>query len=263
MCMISKDKLQQFSKFRALLVVLLAVIFSLLFAPHHLTSFITTAVVLSIVGNLLAYNKWQWLILFILSLTPTFTSTFFSIHPPFSVLDNIIFYLIFLLSLGFSYFIARKTNIIPKFNWKYFSITKLLAGFALLFLASILTGIIAQLIRQSPDTANQEALNQLQKLIPMAIFVIQTVAAGFFEELTYRVGIFEIVFKKHRNIAFLVAMLLFAYMHGPTDLYSWLTYGLMSLILTSFYAKYRNFYLNMSIHMLWNLFGILVAFLVK
>ncbi|MFQ9539678.1 MAG: CPBP family intramembrane glutamic endopeptidase, partial [Lactococcus lactis] len=52
-------------------------------------------------------------------------------------------------------------------------------------------------------------------------------------------------------------------MHGPTDLYSWLTYGLMSLVLTSLYAKYRNFYLNMSVHLLWNLFGLVIALVLK
>ena len=50
---------------------------------------------------------------------------------------------------------------------------------------------------------------------------------------------------------------------GPTDLYSWLTYGLMSLVLTSLYAKYRNFYLNMSVHLLWNLFGLVIALMIK
>ena len=143
----------------------------------------------------------------------------------------------------------------PKISWKYFAPLKIIIGFALLFLVSILTGIFAQIINQSPTTSNQDSLNELQKVIPIAVFATQTLAAGFLEELVYRVGIFEVIFKNQKYFAFLTALLLFAYMHGPTDLYSWLTYGLMSLVLTSLYAIYRNFYLNMSVHLLWILLG--------
>ena len=146
---------------------------------------------------------------------------------------------------------------------KYFPPLKIIIGFALLFLVSILTGIFAQIINQSPTTSNQDSLNELQKVIPIAVFATQTLAAGFLEELVYRVGIFEVIFKNQKYFAFLTALLLFAYMHGPTDLYSWLTYGLMSLVLTSLYAKYRNFYLNMSVHLLWNLFGLVIALVLK
>ncbi|HBC90147.1 MAG TPA: CPBP family intramembrane metalloprotease, partial [Lactococcus sp.] len=95
------------------------------------------------------------------------------------------------------------------------------------------------------------------------IFATQTIFAGFFEELTYRVGPFEILFEKNKILAFLTASLLFAAVHSPTDLYSWLLYGSMSLVLTSFYFKYRNFYLNMTIHMLWNFLGISATFLIN
>jgi membrane protease YdiL (CAAX protease family) len=181
----------------------------------------------------------------------------------FTALDTLIFFLFFLLALFSSYLIARRKEIIPKIHWKEFPSLKILIGFALIFLTSIVVNLIAQTLHLSQTTDNQEALNQLEKVIPITVFTTQTLAAAFFEELTYRVGIFEILFKKYKIIAFLVATLLFAFMHGPTDLYSWLLYGLMSLILTSFYAKYRNFYLNMSIHFLWNALGLLMMFLVK
>lgn len=263
MGMINKNRFDQLSPFRFIAVIILAVILSAIFAPHQWDAFLTTGIILSIVGNLVVYNKGLWLVFFILSLVPTFTTLLLSKNQTFTTIDTLIFFALFLLALLAAYFLARKIKIIPKINWKSFSFPKILLGFFLLFFTSIATGIFAQIFHQSPNTANQDALNQLQKAIPLVVFGVQTVAAGFFEELTYRVAIFELVFKKHPNFAFLTAFLLFAYMHGPTDLYSWLTYGLMSLVLTSFYAKYRNFYLNMSIHMAWNLFGILVALLVK
>lgn len=263
MCMINKDRFGQLTPFRFIAVILLAIILSAIFAPHQWEAFLTTLVILSAVGNLVVYNKGLWLIFFVLSLIPTFTTLILSKNSSFTTTDTLIFFVLFLLALFAAYLLARKIKIIPQINWKYFSLPKILLGFVLLFLTSIATGIFAQIFHQSPNTANQDALDQLQKAIPLVVFGVQTVAAGFFEELTYRVAIFELVFKKHPYFAFLTAFLLFAYMHGPTDLYSWLTYGLMSLVLTSFYAKYRNFYLNMSIHMAWNLFGILVAFLVK
>ena len=263
MSMISKDNFERLSKFRWLIVTLLALLVASLFSLLSSLPFLIMALSLTVIGLIFAYRKGSWLILFILSNLPVLTTTLLSRERALTTTDSAVFFVIFLFSLSFSYYLARKIQIIPKVEWKYFSVPKTLTGFALIFFVSIATGLLAQVLHQTTSTANQEALNKLQTMIPVAVFATQSLAAGFFEELVYRVGIFEIIFKKHQKFAFVAAVLIFALMHSPTNLYSWLTYGLMSLVLTGIYAKYRNFYLNMSTHLLWNLFGLLITLLIK
>lgn len=263
MLMNHSEKLQFLAKYRWLVVFFLALICAGISVSIFQLPFLLTTIILSAVGLLFAYHKSIWLALFFLSNLPTFVSSLFADGQHFSSLDIVIFFVIFFFTLLLSYLIARKYDLIPKLHWKYFSLPKMVVGFLLIFLVSLLTGFFAQITKQSPTTANQAALDELQKMIPLAVFSAQTLGAAFLEELVYRVGIFELVFKKQKLLAFLCALLLFAFMHGPSDLYSWLTYGLMSLVLTGMYAKYRNFYLNFGIHFLWNFFGLALTFLIK
>ena len=250
-------------KWRWLIILPPILIFAALFAHQTWSIFGLTTLILYLIGLLFAYSKSTWLLFFVLSLAPTFTSSLIlQIHRLFSHLDIILFLLVFLFSLIFSYYFARKKEIIPAPSRKSFPLLKIFIGFLLLLGFSYLLSFVGQATHTS-TTENQAALDQLQKSIPFFIFGLQTVFAGFFEELTYRASIFELVLKKFPALAFIVAALLFTVMHGPSDLYSWLLYGCMSLILTTFYAKYRNFYLNMSIHMLWNFVGILAAFFLR
>ncbi len=222
--------------------------------------------ILYMISLLFVYKKASWLALFALSLLPTFTTTLISqLHSgkAFSSLDKGIFFVVFFISLGLSYFIARRRKVIPPIAIKQFPLGKIFLGFGSLFLVSLLVNILAQVLGLQASTENQEALNSLAQVIPLGIFAVQTIFAGFFEELTYRVGPFEILFEKHKILAFITAAFLFAGMHSPTDLYSWLVYGSLSLVLTGFYFKYRNFYLNMAIHMAWNFLGISMTFLLK
>jgi membrane protease YdiL (CAAX protease family) len=112
-------------------------------------------------------------------------------------------------------------------------------------------------------TENQELLNNIGKVLPPLVFVIMATSAGFFEELIFRVSLFELVFNKWPKVAAVFAWALFTAAHSPTDFASFMTYGLMSLVLTGLYVKYRNFYLNLSVHFLWNAFGMVSYFLIK
>lgn len=259
----NKNKLDFILKYRWLFLLPLVLFFAVLFSKSNLQNFLESIGILYLIGLLFVYDKARWLALFILSLLPSFTSTFLlQLHHTFSQTDEIVFWFVFVFSLLCSYWLARKANIIPKLSLHYFPPLKILLGLLILFLVSFLAGGIGQATRTT-TTQNQVALNQLETAIPFTVFSAQTLFAGFFEELTYRVGIFEIVLKNHIKLAFIVATLLFALMHGPTNLYSWVFYGCMSLVLTFFYFKYRNFYLNMSIHFLWNFVSLLAAFLIK
>lgn len=206
---------------------------------------------------LIAYRKALLLGLFALSQLPM--TALQGSTQDFGWLQGLIFSFIFLACLGLSYFLARKYGLIEAPKLKAFPWLKILIGLALLFAVGGLLGWVFK----APSTGNQTALDNLQAHVPWLFFSVTVVAAGFFEELVFRVGFIGYVFEKIPWLGFLSAFLLFALIHGPSDLYSWLLYGSASLILTVFYYRYRNFYLNMSIHLLWNLLGLLLPLIIK
>jgi membrane protease YdiL (CAAX protease family) len=161
-----------------------------------------------------------------------------------------------------AYRAARKYDVIPPFSWKFFRWGRMVIGWLMLIASSYVVNIINFIVTNSSvSTQNQESLNSLAVQIPFLIYFLTIVLAGFFEELVFRVGIFEILLPKHKNWAFLVSVVLFTAAHGPTDWPSLFIYGCYAIILGAFYYKYRNYYLNMSIHMLLNAFGGAVFFL--
>lgn len=241
----------------------IAVIFSFLFLKHNPFVLGIGTLIFYLIGLLFVYRKARWLIFFLISFTPMLVTSFlFKKELAHHLYGQILFWFVFIICLGLGYWLARKWEIIPKPSLKMFPIGKISIGFLLLFAASFLSGIIGQLTHSSV-TENQAAINTLATAIPTSIFVAQTLSAGFFEELAFRAGVFEIIFKKNKILAFITACFIFALLHSPSDLYSWFTYGSMSLVLTGLYAKYRNFYLNMAVHLLWNFLGVLVIILYR
>ncbi|MDR0299016.1 MAG: CPBP family intramembrane metalloprotease [Streptococcaceae bacterium] len=207
------------------------------------------------------WRRWLWL-LFLSNIPMSILGLFQSFNKSIGrswLIDGIeiilwsvsIFFLIRL-----AYRSARKYNIIPPFSWKFFRWGRTILGAFLLIGSQITLSALWQnfVIHNSSNTttSNQASLNSLALMVPFVIYFLTTVLAGFFEELAFRVGIFEILLPKHKKWAFTVSVILFASVHAPTNIISALIYGTMAIILTSFYFKYRNFYLNMSIHMLLN-----------
>ncbi|MDR0199686.1 MAG: CPBP family intramembrane metalloprotease [Streptococcaceae bacterium] len=163
---------------------------------------------------------------------------------------------LFIIGLGAIYWLAyrsvRKRNVIPPLRWRYFRFGRAAIGFALLFLSQIVINIIAAAIEGgsgNQTSSNQASLNSLAVQVPYLTFWITTISAGFFEELLFRVGSFEILLKKHKFWAFVVAASTFTLAHGPNSWQAAATYGAMAILLTTSYLVYRNFYLNMVMHM--------------
>lgn len=171
------------------------------------------------------------------------------------IIESILFFLIVGCAIFLAYRAVRKYNVIPPFSWKYFRWGRMVIGFFLLLGSQILIQFITNLISHNiVTTQNQTELNSLAVQVPYLLFALSTVFAGFFEELLFRVGAFEILSPKHKNWAFVIAIVTFTVAHGPTNISSLFIYGCMAIILTGFYYKYRNFYLNMTIHMSLNLY---------
>ena len=124
--MFNIEKLQSLAKYRWVIVIILALLFSALSVSIFHLPFLMTALVLSIVGLIFAYHKSVWLVLFILSNLPMLATTIFAYQHHFTTLDTVIFFIIFLLTIISSYLIARKADIIPKISWKYFPPLKII-----------------------------------------------------------------------------------------------------------------------------------------
>ncbi|MDR1606310.1 MAG: CPBP family intramembrane metalloprotease [Streptococcaceae bacterium] len=195
-----------------------------------------------------------WQISQLASLIPIINQKYKLFHWPVAL-----FVIIFSATVILTYLWARKYQLIPKISWRYFPVGKIALGLGFVFVAALISGFIMTLSGHA-TTDNQAAMNDLGSSLPPIVFIALTTSAGFFEELIFRVSPFELLFNQWPKIAALAAWGLFTLAHDPTNLPSFITYASMSLVLTAFYFKYRNFYLNMAIHLLWNTFVIIVFY---
>ncbi|MDR0298048.1 MAG: CPBP family intramembrane metalloprotease [Streptococcaceae bacterium] len=191
--------------------------------------------------------------------------TFFS---SFSFIQIIMFSLTYLIAIPASYWFARKYSLIAPFKLHLIQPVLLLAGFVSILLGSFLANILSLIVvGESTTAANQAAVIKIMAALPVIFSFLFPIIAGYFEELIFRVGFFEVLFTKNKKIAFLFSFFLFALLHviagSLTDVHAWLSYGVMSFVFTAVYYKYRNFYLNASVHIVWNLFVTLISLLVK
>ena len=86
--------------------------------------------------------------------------------------------------------------------------------FASIIAFNIIYGnIIAILKTPVTDNANQTALENMDAKFPIISMVIFGFVGPICEELTYRVGLFSILKRKNRVVAYLVTIVVFAFIH--------------------------------------------------
>lgn len=93
---------------------------------------------------------------------------------------------------------------------------------------------------------------------PLLIILLIGVAAPIMEEIVFRGGIIGFWLEKFPIAAIAVSSILFGLVHGPTNLISFLIYGLMGLILSLAYYKTKRIEVSMSIHFLNNILAAIV-----
>ena len=186
-------------------------------------------------------------------------------HMQWSLTETLVFLLVFSVTVAFTYWLARKIDVIPPFNFKYFRVGKMFAAIGIIYGSGVIINLLQMIITRSPTVtvpANQAGINDMANSVPYLLLAIPIVFAGFFEELTYRVGIFELLFPKHKKLAFVISAFIFAFLHVSAgsllDWHAWLLYGAMSFVLTGLYYKWHNFYLNMSVHATYNFIGVVL-----
>ena len=85
--------------------------------------------------------------------------------------------------------------------------------FASIFAFNIIYGNIVNILRPVSDNANQASLEVMDAKFPIISMVVFGFVGPICEELTYRVGLFSLLKRKNRVLAYLLTIVVFAFIH--------------------------------------------------
>ncbi|HEL9591217.1 TPA: CPBP family intramembrane metalloprotease [Streptococcus suis] len=111
------------------------------------------------------------------------------------------------------------------------------------------------------DTANQIGIDKLLRMIPFGLaFVRIACQAAISEENIVRGYLFKKFFEKHKILGIVVSGLVFAFLHGPTDLGSWIIYASPGFILAYLYYKTDYLIYPIAVHFINNAWAMLAFY---
>ncbi|MDR1567950.1 MAG: CPBP family intramembrane metalloprotease [Streptococcaceae bacterium] len=119
------------------------------------------------------------------------------------------------------------------------------------------------LIRQGggETTINQMALNELFSGVPFIVAIaVVAIGAPFMEEIVFRGMIIKKIFAKYPRLGCVVSIIIFGFLHDPTNLGSAVIYFGMGSILAILYYLTDNIYTNITLHIFINFMSILVMY---
>ena len=125
----------------------------------------------------------------------------------------------------------------------------------------ILLGIILQLITNTTQSNNQQALQKMFNVYPIFVVILSTLYAPFAEELMFR-GVFR-KFINSKYLFILVSGILFGLLHVIDDSktlaeFSYIiVYSSLGMFLASLYYKTNNLWTNITFHFLQNFLGVI------
>lgn len=137
-------------------------------------------------------------------------------------------------------------------------------------LVNILLGYITELIVGSGDSSNQETLIMLSQIAPLSLIFSAVIFAPIIEELVFRGSIQTLLYRKFNpTLSAIITGVIFGLIHVVAGLLGgsfveiiyFITYFAMGAILGLIYAKTKNIYICISVHMLNNLIAVLLMFL--
>lgn len=141
----------------------------------------------------------------------------------------------------------------PNFKGWTWKDTGLVAG---VFAATRLLAHIGTLLLEQANvakSANDAAINDTfaHFTLPL-VFIIAAICGPILEEWVFRAGIISYLFEKFPIIGVVISSIIFAAIHMPKDLASWIVYGGMGLIFSLVYYKTKRLELVMVMHILHN-----------
>ena len=158
-----------------------------------------------------------------------------------------------------------------------------LLGFGIMYGASFFNGIITSIVYnlvgiENATNANQASVSSIISNYPILAFMFVVVLGPLCEELTYRVGLFSFLRKKHVGLAIVGSALIFALIHfGYSEAFSG-DYKLLIIEIMAFFSYFSagivlgiiyhkcGFYASLSAHVFNNLFsyvGVLLLQLIE
>lgn len=141
-------------------------------------------------------------------------------------------------------------------------------GFAMLFGASIIGGLISILLGAKTDSQNQILIESLANAHPIIIVVTSVILAPIVEELLFRGTLFGWLYELHPIVAHVLSAFLFGFLHIMDSVLSgniqeWIqifAYLFMGGVLSFLYEKRNNIYVPILSHMMNNLVSMLLIF---
>ncbi|MCQ8260196.1 CPBP family intramembrane metalloprotease [Streptococcus suis] len=111
------------------------------------------------------------------------------------------------------------------------------------------------------ETSNELELTKLLENIPFWLaFVRIACQAAITEEIIVRGYLFKKLFEKHKILGIVVSGLIFAFLHGPTDLGSWIIYASPGFILAYLYYKTDYLIYPIAVHFINNAWSVLAFY---
>ncbi len=111
----------------------------------------------------------------------------------------------------------------------------------------------------SETTANDAAIQMIfTGENPLLIILLLGISAPIMEEIVFRGGIIGYWLEKFPVVAIAISSIAFGLVHGPTNLISFLIYGLMGLIMSVAYYKTQRLEVSIAIHFLNNILAAIV-----
>lgn len=153
-----------------------------------------------------------------------------------------------------TYVLAKKWGYV-RFDWTFFRWQTVVLIGLLLGLVQLLDQLAylwLEAIGQSETANNQAIIEEIGKLPPTFVWFSTTLLPAFVEELCFRGILMTRLFGRNNWVSVLVSSIVFAALHGPTDLPSWFVYGGNGFILAYLYKRTDNLAYPISLHFLNN-----------
>ncbi|HFU4222792.1 TPA: lysostaphin resistance A-like protein [Streptococcus suis] len=170
--------------------------------------------------------------------------------------------LVSLVLIVFMYWRAEKNGLAiwdrKILTWKGFGLVAL--TFSVAYLSKKLGYFIMDL-QGIEDTANQMDIETILQKIPAWLAFINFVCLpAISEEIIVRGYLFKKLFEKYKILGIVVSGLIFAFLHGPTDLGSWIIYASPGFLLAYLYYKTDYLIYPIAVHFINNAWSVLAFY---
>ncbi|HEM6309158.1 TPA: CPBP family intramembrane metalloprotease [Streptococcus suis] len=143
-------------------------------------------------------------------------------------------------------------------TWKGFGLIAL--TFSAAYLSKKL-GYFVMNLQGNEDTANQLDIETILEKIPAWLAFINFVCLpAISEEIIVRGYLFKKLFEKYKILGIVVSGLIFAFLHGPTDLGSWIIYASPGFLLAYLYYKTDYLIYPIAVHFINNAWSVLAFY---